>query len=129
MMVIGPPSSLLRLAPDLHIYGSYPPQILGSISWNAPRSPGISWPAAVRWHLASLALAPWHQGWSPVLSNVARKHRLMILVPLWSSEQQREDGSPLMVSGVHRGILQSSGCHLGQEDPRQLYQGPGTRLS
>ena len=57
--------------------------------------------SAVRWHLASLAWAPWHQGWSPVLADVARQHRLQILVPLWSSEQQREDGPPLVVSGVH----------------------------
>ena len=65
-----------------------------------------------------------------MLADVARQHRLQILVPLWYSEQQREDGPPLVVSGVH--LWESSslqGSLPGQERPRQLYQGPGTRMS
>ena len=83
--------------------------------------------SAVRWHLASLAWAPWHQGWSPVLADVARKHRLQILVPLWSSEQQREDGPPLVVSRVHlwnpsviRVVFQVRNVHINSARGREL---------
>ena len=85
--------------------------------------------SAVRWHLASLARAPWHQGWSPVLADVARQHRLQILVP--SATQCAAEGRWASSSGVRGTSVESSrlqGSLPGQERPHHL-QGPGTRLS
>ena len=85
--------------------------------------------SAVRWHLASLAWAPWHQGWSPVLADVARQHRLQILVP--SATQCAAEGRWASSSGVRGTSVESSslqGSLPGQERPHHL-QGPGTRTS
>ena len=108
MVLVGPPPSLLRLAPDLCIIGSYPYPWVHLLA-----CPSQSWhllASCCQVASASMAQAPWHQGWSPVLSDVARQHRLQILVP--SATQCEAEGrwaSSSGVRGTSSGILSSSG--------------------
>merc|ERR1712029_679023 len=125
MVLVGPPPSLLRLAPDLYIIG------LDPYPWvHLLACPSQSW------HLLTsccqvtsgiLAPAPWHQGWSPVLADVARQHRLQILVP--SATQCAAEGRWASSSGVRGTSVESfsrQGSLPDQERPHQLRQGPGT---